>query len=95
MKHSASLKATGRTLSLADTSGMNKGWESQMYCSVPQWIRLVQTMVTSSSNVTVQELDERVDCQYLKMRSMAIMEAQEAMEIGVSIRENGPTDFLA
>jgi hypothetical protein len=51
-------------------------------------------MITGSSNVTVQELDESFDCQYLKMRSLAIGEAQKAMEIGESVRENGPADFL-
>jgi hypothetical protein len=45
--------------------------------------------------MTVQELDESFDCQYLKMRSLAIREAQKAMEIGVSVREMGPTDLLA
>jgi hypothetical protein len=62
---------------------------------VNQWIRLVQMMVSSSSNVMVQELDESFDCQYLKMRSLATREAQEAMESGVPISEDGPTDFLA
>jgi hypothetical protein len=74
---------------------LDKKWESQMCCSVPQWIRLIQTMTTGSSHVTVQELDESFDCQYLKMRSLAIREAQEAIEIGMSIGDNGPTDFLA
>jgi hypothetical protein len=43
----------------------------------------------------MQELDDSIDCQYLKMRSLAIGEAQEAMETGVSIRDNGHTGFLA
>jgi hypothetical protein len=29
------------------------------------------------------------------MRSLAIREAQEAMESGVAVRDNDPTDFLA
>jgi hypothetical protein len=46
-------------------------------------------------NSSVTELDDSVDCQYLKMRTLGIAEAQEAMETGVFIRENGYADSVA
>jgi hypothetical protein len=43
----------------------------------------------------VQEIDENEECPYLRMRTLVIWEAQEAMEEGVFIRENGCPRFLA
>jgi hypothetical protein len=41
-----------------------------------------------------QEIDGNEECPYLKMRSLAIWDAQEAMEEGVSVRENGCLGLL-
>jgi hypothetical protein len=50
--------------------------------------------IPGDNSVTVTKLDDGVDCQYLKMRTLGIVEAQEAMETGVSIRENGYQDSM-
>jgi hypothetical protein len=52
-------------------------------------------MCTRGSSITVCEIDQIEECQYLRMRSLAMREAQEAMEEGVSVRENGYPDVLA
>jgi hypothetical protein len=52
-------------------------------------------MCTCGCSVTVQEIEEGTDRPHKKMRSVAIWEAQEAMEFGVSIRDHGHTDFTA
>jgi hypothetical protein len=52
-------------------------------------------MLTGDNSVTVTELDDSVDCQYLKMRTLGIVEAQEAMETGVFIWELGHPDSMA
>jgi hypothetical protein len=36
-----------------------------------------------------------MDSEWLKMRSLGILEAQEAMMNGVAVRDKGPTDFVA
>jgi hypothetical protein len=71
------------------------GWAWSIYCTVPEWIELIQTMCTCGSEITVQEIDESHECGFKRMRSLGIWEAQETMEYGVSIRENGHTDFIA
>jgi hypothetical protein len=63
--------------------------DTQMYCSVPQWLPLIDTMCECGSSVTVQETYHGLDSTCLKMSSLAIRETQEAMEDGVSIREYG------
>jgi hypothetical protein len=70
---------------------LDQEWDGPRYCSVPEWIILIQTMMTDDKNVTVQEHDDGIDCQYLNMRSLAIWEAQKAMKTGVSIRKNNNT----
>jgi hypothetical protein len=52
-------------------------------------------MLTYGSSIMVQEIDESEEYPRLKMRSLAIWEAQRAMEEGVSVRENGYPHFLA
>jgi hypothetical protein len=44
-------------------------------------------MLTGSNSVTVTELDDSVDCQYLKMRTLGI--------VGASIRQKGCSDLDA
>jgi hypothetical protein len=53
------------------------------------------TLLTGDNSVAVTELDDSADCQYLKKRTLGVVEAQEAMETGVSIRENGYPDSMA
>jgi hypothetical protein len=74
---------------------LTQGWDTQMYCTVPQWVQLIQTMCTSGSAVTVQEIDESKECSYKGTRSLAIREDQEAMDAGVSFRERGYSDSTA
>jgi hypothetical protein len=31
------------------------GWDSNMYCMVPEWIELIQTMCTCGSEIEVRE----------------------------------------
>jgi hypothetical protein len=66
-----------------------------MYCRVPQWIELIETMCTCGCNIDVQEIDESDECPYVKVRSLGIRGAQEAMEIRVSLRERGFYDSTA
>jgi hypothetical protein len=39
--------------------------------------------------VAIQAIDESRECPYWKSRILAMWEAHEAMEDGVSVRENG------
>jgi hypothetical protein len=71
------------------------GWESQMYCTVPEGIQLIQTMCTCGSEITIQEIDESDECGYKRVRSLGIREDQEEMEAGVSLRERGYADSTA
>jgi hypothetical protein len=52
-------------------------------------------MLTCGSDIAVQEIHESWGCPYQRMPSLAIWEAQEAMEKRVSVRENGYPNFLA
>jgi hypothetical protein len=74
---------------------LTRKWDTQMYFTVPKWIQLIQTMCTCGSEVTGQEIDQRFECPYWKMRMLAIREAQEEMVDEVSIRENGYPVFAA
>jgi hypothetical protein len=71
------------------------GWQSNMYCTVPEWIELIQTMYTCGSEIKIQEINGSDECWYKTLRSLGIREAQEALEEWVSTRENGPSDFIA
>jgi DUF2075 family protein len=70
------------------------GWKSNMYCTVPEWVELIQTMCDCGSEIEVTGIDDE-HCDFIRMGSQGIWEAQEAMELGVSVRENGHTDFIA
>jgi hypothetical protein len=71
------------------------GWDSNMYCTVLEWVELIQTMCACGSEIEVQGIDESERCEYARMRSQGIRKAQEAIEEGVSVRENLPSDFIA
>jgi hypothetical protein len=49
---------------------------------------------TKGVQVIAREFDEKEDADYVRMRMVAIWEAQETMEPGVIERTN-PSDFLA
>jgi hypothetical protein len=53
------------------------------------WVQLIQKICTCGSAIDVQGIDENEGCEYERILSLAIREAQEAMADGVSIRENG------
>jgi hypothetical protein len=70
------------------------GWKSDMYCAVLEWVELIQTMGDCGSEIEMTGIDNE-HSDFVRMRSQGIWEAQEAMEIGVSLRENGHTRFIA
>jgi hypothetical protein len=68
---------------------IDQGWESQMYCTVPQWIGPIRKLCACEGDVSVHDLSQSDSCDFQKMRGLAIWEAQEAMEDGVALRDTG------
>jgi hypothetical protein len=52
-------------------------------------------MCTGECNVTVQAIDEDVECPFARMRFLAILESIEAMEEGIRGRERRYPHLLA
>jgi hypothetical protein len=66
-----------------------------MYCSIPEWCRFMNTWLSQGTMGTVREFEEEgQDSDCIKMRMLAIWEAQEAVTIGVGERDF-PSTFLA
>jgi hypothetical protein len=70
------------------------GWKSNMYCTVTEWVELIETVCDCGSEIEATGIGDE-HCDFARMRSQGIWVAQEAMELGVPIRENGHTDFVA
>jgi hypothetical protein len=73
---------------------LEQRWDGRTYCSIPQWQRLIQTPLSCGAEMEVRVPEDDMDSEWLKLRSLGIVEAQEAMEHGVAIRDEGPTGFL-
>jgi hypothetical protein len=69
---------------------MSADWDGRTYCSLQQRQILIETTVSCGNEIVVQEpVDD------LKMRSMGILEEQEAVENVVAARDGVRIDFLA
>jgi hypothetical protein len=65
-----------------------RGVAPEEYTSMPQWKNMMKTMKEKRHQVWAREFDERADAEFVRMRMVAIWEAQETMERGVEERSN-------
>jgi hypothetical protein len=78
--------------SCADIAG--RGWDPKVYCALPEWRSLMKARVRQCIQAHVREFQEEgLDSECIKMRMLAIWEADEAVRDGVSQRDH-PTGFL-
>jgi hypothetical protein len=69
--------------------------QANVVISVPSWQRFVETWQRQGTSGQVSEFDEEwLDSECIKMRMLALWEADEAMNCGVSERDH-PSAFLA
>jgi hypothetical protein len=60
-------------------------WDQQYYCTVPEWWRLMRVWTKQCTQTTVREFEEHgQDSGCIKMRMLAIWEADQAMRDGIS-----------
>jgi hypothetical protein len=71
------------------------GWDSNMYCTVPEWVDSIPIVCACGNDIDVQGIDEGEDYEYVKMHSQGIWSAQEAMKEGIFVRKNGDPSFIA
>jgi hypothetical protein len=71
-----------------------KGVAPEECTNTPQWQNMMKMMRSKWIQVWASEFDEEGDAEFVKMRMVAIWEAQETMERGVEERSN-PSLFLA
>jgi hypothetical protein len=64
------------------------GWDSNMYCTVPERVEFIRSIEHRGKAVEVHGIDEE-HCEFTRLRSQGRSEAQEAMELAVSVREGG------
>jgi hypothetical protein len=71
-------------------------WEidPEVYTYMPQWQTMIKMVKSKGITMICGPFDENVDANFMKMRIVAIWEAQETMERGISERNN-PNAFLA
>jgi hypothetical protein len=68
--------------------------EPEEYTTMPQWQKKKKMMKSKGIEILAREFNEEGDAEFVKMRMVAIWEAQETMERGVDERSN-PSVFLA
>jgi hypothetical protein len=74
---------------------LEHGWDQQYYCTVPDWRNLMGVWKRQCTQTTIREFEEHgQDRDCIKMRMLAIWEADQAMRDGISQREH-PTGFFA
>jgi hypothetical protein len=69
----------------------NRGIPPEENTSIPQWQVMMNMIGTPGVQVVAREFDEKEDTYYVRMRMVAIWEAQEAMERGVEERDTLPS----
>jgi hypothetical protein len=61
---------------------------------MPQWIEMLRIRQEKCIGPEFRELDQDLDAAFWRMRSIAVQQAEETMQRGVSERDN-PSTFLA
>jgi hypothetical protein len=71
------------------------GWDQKYYCTVEEWRSLMGAWQRQCIQAQIREFEEEgQDSDCIKMRMLAIWEADQAMRDGVADRDH-PTGFLA